>query len=237
MKYQSVLYASMKLQHQRLPPPPHLPQEPKNPVFFFFSAMQPCLSSVSTLLTRQKPLMIQESRWRDGCQQNWEEKKTKKHFVQWLTSLDLFYYSCDVRPDTLMPETVASHFGWCSSLVICVSLPANHLAERSIINLSVNHSSHDQWCRMSVGGSEADMCWPHVQLWHVPLCSLASWWVLCVGKAFVIPATQVWALWRRSEHARKHCCWLGDISKVKVWGASSAILSGNRTYLSKMSMN
>lgn len=123
-----------------------------------------------------------------------------------------FYYSCDVRPDTLMPETVASHFGWCSSLVICVSLPANHLAERSIINLSVNHFSRNQRCRMSVGGSEADMCWPHVQLWHIPLCSLASWWVVCVGEAFVIPATQVWALWRRREHARKRGGWLGDIS-------------------------
>lgn len=111
------------------------------------------------------------------------EKKKKKTFCVMIDIPGSFYYSCDVRPDTPMPETAASHFGWCSSLVICVSLPANHLAERSIINLSVNHSSHSQRCRMSVGGSEADMRWLYVQLWHIPPCSLASWWVFYVGKA------------------------------------------------------
>lgn len=122
--------------------------------------------------------MIQDTRWRDCCQQNGEKKKTFWAMIDVPAS---FYYSCDVRPDTLMPETVASHFGWCSNLVICVSLPANHLAGRSIINLSVNHSSRNQWCRMSVRGSGADMRWLYVQLWHFApccWCSAASWWAL-----------------------------------------------------------
>lgn len=176
MKYQSVLFASMKLYNIK-----DFPLSHKNPQEFFFLPVQPCLSSISALLKRQKPLMIQDTRWKDCCQQNGEKKK--KTFWLMIDIPASFYYSCDVRPDTLMPETVASHFGWCSNLVICVSLPANHLAGRSIINLSVNHRSHSQWCRTSVRGSEADMRWLYVQLWHFTPCSLASWWVLCAGKA------------------------------------------------------
>lgn len=220
MKYQSVLFASMKLHN--IKDFPLLPQEPKNPTVFFLP-MQPRLSCVSALLKRQKPLMIQDTRWRECCQQNGRKKKTFWVMIDIPAS---FYYSCDVRPDTLMPETVASHFGWCSNLVICVPLPANHLAGRSIINLSVNHFSHSQWCRMSVRGSEADMRWLYVQLWHFTPCSLASWWVLCVGKA---PGFQL--------HTTVH--YVGELNvqlvggiwllTVKVLSISSAIFCRNST--------
>lgn len=174
--------------------------------------------------------MIQDTRWRDCCQQNGEKKKTFWVMIDIPAS---FYYSCDVRPDTLMPETVASHFGWCSNLVICVALPANHLAGRSIINLSVNHSSHSQWCRMSVRGSEADMRWLYVQLWHFTPCSLAFWWVLC-WQGPGIPATDFCALWRRSECAecgRNVSAGVSDTFQVKVLSISSAIVSRNSTEL------
>lgn len=110
-------------QHQSFPPP----LSHKNPriLVFFFLPVQPCLSSISALLKRQNNLMIQDSRWRDCCQQHGEKKKTFWVMIDIPAS---FYYSCDVCPDTLMPEIVASYFGWCSNLVICVSLPANHLA-------------------------------------------------------------------------------------------------------------
>lgn len=94
-----------------------------------------------------------------------------------------FHFSCDVCSDTQMSETVASHFGWCSSQMMRVLLPANHLAEGSIISLSVNHSSRSRWCRMSVRGGEADTRWLCVQIWHIPPCSLAFRWVHLVGKA------------------------------------------------------
>lgn len=129
-----------------------------------------------------------------------------------------FYYSCDVRPDTLMPETVASHFGWCSNLVICASLPANHLAGRRIINLWVNHSSHSQWCRMSVRGSVVDMRWLYVQLWHFTPCSLACW---CIVHLYwwnlEIPATHCCALCGRiCIMWEEYGCWVLDILQVNV---------------------
>lgn len=126
MKYQSVLFAFMK--HHNIKDFPLSPTRTKNPrVFFpffflFFLPVQPCLSSISALLKRQKPLMIQDTRWRGCCQQNVERKEKKETFWVMIDIPASFYYSCDVRPDAVMPETVASHFGWCSNLVICVSL-------------------------------------------------------------------------------------------------------------------
>lgn len=49
------------------------PKNPKN--LQFFLPVQYRLSSISALLKRQKPLMTQEGRWRDCCQQNRERKK------------------------------------------------------------------------------------------------------------------------------------------------------------------
>lgn len=93
-----------------------------------------------------------------------------------------FHFSCDVCSHTQMSES-ASHFGWCSSQMMRALLPANYLAEGSIISFSVNHSSCGRQCRMSVCGGEADTRWLCVQIWHIPPCSLASWWVHLVGKA------------------------------------------------------
>lgn len=217
---------------------PHLPQEPKKPRFFFFFLTRSALPVflVSVLLKRQKPLMIRDTRWRDFLPTKWGEKK--KTF--WLV-IDIpasFYYSCDVRPDTLVPETVASHFGWCSNLVICFSLPANHhLAGRNIINLSVNHSSHSQWCRMSVRGSEADMRWLYVQLWHFTPCSLASWWVLGVGEASGFQLhTSVHYGGEMTVQQRVGDMWLPGLSHFRwrfILSTSSAILSRNRGSLRK----
>lgn len=66
MKYQSVLCASMKLEHQR-PPFSH-----QNPWVQCFSLPHPCsLAVFADLLKRPKLLMIQDPRRRDSCQQHW----------------------------------------------------------------------------------------------------------------------------------------------------------------------
>lgn len=75
MKYQSVLFASMRLHNIKEFPP--LPQEPKNLEFFFFFFLreQPRLSPVSASLKRRTPLMIQDTRRRDLCQQSRGKKQ------------------------------------------------------------------------------------------------------------------------------------------------------------------
>lgn len=125
--------------------------------FFFTRAASPVfrLSLAHTAKASNDTSILDE----ETANQIGREREKKKTSCVMIDIPASFYYSCDVCPDILVPETVASHFGWCSSLVICVSLPANHLAVRSIINLLVNHGMHSQWCGMSVGGSEADLRW------------------------------------------------------------------------------
>lgn len=101
-----------------------------------------------------------------------------------------------------------------------LSLPANHLAGGSIINLSVNHSSHSLWCRTSVRGSEADMHWLYVQLWHFTPCSAASWWVVSAGAAsgFLLHASLHYGGEIRVGEMR-----LCHVLQAKVWGISWAL--------------
>lgn len=111
MKYQSVLYASMKLQHQRLLPTPFLSQEPENPVVFFFTrAASPVfrLSLAHTAKASNDTRILDEETAANQIGREREKKKTSCMMIDIPAS---FYYSCDVRPDTLVPETVASHFG------------------------------------------------------------------------------------------------------------------------------
>lgn len=75
MKYQSVLFACMKLHNIKDSPP--LPQESWSGSFFFFPYS---LSSISALLKRQKRLMMEDTRWRDRCQQDGEKNPKTNTF-------------------------------------------------------------------------------------------------------------------------------------------------------------
>ena len=156
MKYQSVLFASIKLQN--IKDSPTLSHTIPRIFKFFFLPLQPRLSSISAFAQkRQEPLMIQNTRWRDFCQQMGREKKKNILGDDWHPCIFLLFLWCSSRHSCqkLWPHTLAdAAIWWYASLI-----PANHLAGRSIINLAVNHSSHSQWWRMSVRGSVADMRW------------------------------------------------------------------------------
>lgn len=62
-------------QHQRLPSSPTRILEW---VFFFFFPYS--LSSISALLKRQKRLMMEDTRWRDRCQQDGEKNPKTNTF-------------------------------------------------------------------------------------------------------------------------------------------------------------
>lgn len=117
VKYQSVLFASMKLHNIKVFPP----HSHKNPGTLGFFLTHACLPSQLCSKKGKTPLMILDARRRDCCQQNKEKNTTSKqtHFRRWLTSQHLFIIPVMLVQicccQKVWPHTSADAAIWCCS--------------------------------------------------------------------------------------------------------------------------
>lgn len=146
---------------------PPLPQEPKNLIFFLLP-VQLRLSSISALLKRQKPLMIQDTRQRNCCQLNRRGEKNQqpnRHILDddWRLCIFLSCLWCSSRLTLAricgLTLWLMQHFG-----VMCLSAcqpPGQKMHNQP------HSQSLSQGCGMIVGETVEDICRMYIQLWHV----------------------------------------------------------------------
>lgn len=206
------------------PPPPHSHKNPENPVVFF-SPVQPCLSSISALLRRQKPLMIQDSRWRDKKLIFCAMIDISRFFLLFLWCLSR---QANARNSGLTLWLMQQSGGMCLSACQPPGWKKHNQPLSQSLLTQPMVWDECQWKRGRHALAECPTL-THPTLLSSILMSRLHW------QGLGIPATHVCASSRRDECARKRGCKSPTFSRLRIFSCSSATWSSNSTYLFKMS--